>query len=207
MTSRVPPTPAGIRLATPEDAPSIAELYGPHVTDGATSFELAPPSAAEMRERVVSTLRQTPWLVCDQAGELLGYAYACKHRERGAYQWSLDVSVYVASTRQRRGVGRALYTSLFALACLQGYHAAYAGISLPNVASVGLHEALGFVPVGVFHAVGYKLGAWHDVGWWQREFMPRQGAPAPVIPLPTLASSAPAAFAEALAAGLRQLAE
>lgn len=202
MTSRVPHTTARIRLATPEDASSIACLYGPHVTDAATSFELAAPSEAEMLERVVSTLRATPWLVCEQAGELLGFAYSSKHRERAAYQWSLDVSVYVAATRQRRGVGRALYTSLFALARLQGYHAAYAGISLPNAASVGLHEALGFVPVGVFRAVGYKLGGWHDVGWWQLELLPRQSAPAHVVPLPLLIASDPAGVTEALAAGL-----
>jgi L-amino acid N-acyltransferase YncA len=195
------PGPLTIRLATPDDDLAVAALYAPHVVDGIISFELAPPSAAEMRQRIVSTLRQTPWLVAESEGELSGYAYASKHRERAAYQWSLDASVYVAPAHQGRGIGRALYTSLFELVRLQGYYAVHAGISLPNAASVGLHEALGFVSVGVFRAVGHKLGGWHDVGWWQLELAPRQGVPDPPRSLPSLGVSAPDRVAEALGAG------
>jgi phosphinothricin acetyltransferase len=110
--------------------------------------------------------------------EVVGYAYASKHHERAAYQWSLDVSAYIDDRYRRQGIGRALYTSLFALLRLQGYYAAHAGITLPNAGSVGLHEALGFRPVGVYRSVGYKLGAWHDVGWWQLTLRDRVGEPA-----------------------------
>ena len=111
-----------------------------------------------------------PYLVAaprEDLSRILGFAYAAQFRDRPAYQWSCEVTAYVRSGRRRGGVGRALYTSLFALLRLQGYVRAYAGITLPNPASVGLHEALGFAPVGVYGACGYKCGAWHDVGFWQ----------------------------------------
>src|SRR4029079_16629726 len=110
---------------------------------------------------------------------ILVCACASKHRERAAYQWSVDVSVYIHERARRQGVGRALYTSLFALLRLQGFYSAHAGISLPNRASVGLHEALVFQPVGVYRSVGYKRGAWHDVGWWQLALRERTGTPDP----------------------------
>ena len=124
-------------------------------------------TVAEMRQRIRQTLDYAPWVVCEHRGEVQGYAYASAHRTRAAYQWSVDVSVYVHAAAHRAGVGRAVYCSLFQLLTLQGFYNAYAGITLPNPASVGLHESLGFHPVGVYRAVGYKLGAWHDVGWWQ----------------------------------------
>jgi phosphinothricin acetyltransferase len=191
-----------LRLACPDDAESIARIYAPNVAGSVTSFEQRPPSAEETGERVSATLQATPWLVCEDGGEVIGYAYASAHRERAAYRWSLDASVYVAPGARRRGVGRALYTSLFALVRLQGYYAVHAGITLPNVASVALHEALGFLPVGVFRAVGHKLGGWHDVGWWQLELAPRVGVPSEPRPLFDLEASAPGAFARAFAAGL-----
>ena len=98
---------------------------------------------------------------------VLGYAYGSRHSERAAYQWSVDATVYVSPLAQRIGLGRGLYTSLFRILALQGYHKVYAGITLPNGASVGLHEAMGFKPVGIYRGVGYKLGSWHDVDWWQ----------------------------------------
>jgi len=116
-------------------------------------------------------------VVCLRGEELQGYAYASAHRTRAAYQWSVDVSVYVRADVRRAGVGRAVYRSLFALLAVQGYYNAYAGITLPNPASVGLHESLGFHPVGVYGAVGYKLGAWHDVGWWHLSLRPRSMPP------------------------------
>ena len=156
-----------IRLATEHDAAQIQAIYAPSVRDTAISFERAPPTVAEMRQRIRQTLDHVPWVVCEHRGEVQGYAYASAHRTRAAYQWSVDVSVYVHAAAHRSGVGRAVYCSLFQLLTLQGFYNAYAGITLPNPASVGLHESLGFHPVGVYRAVGYKLGAWHDVGWWQ----------------------------------------
>jgi phosphinothricin acetyltransferase len=168
-----------IRLAGPDDAPQVAAIYAPHVTGASTSFEYVPPDAAEMAARIASTLAYAPYLVLETGGAVRGFAYASKHRERAAYQWSVDVSVYVRQDAQRRGVGRALYESLFALLRLQGFYTAHAGITLPNPASVGLHEALGFRPVGVYRAVGFKRGAWHDVGWWQLALRERTGTPDP----------------------------
>jgi phosphinothricin acetyltransferase len=133
-----------------------------------------------MARRLEAVLAVAPWLVWDQPGEgVLGYAYASRHRERAAYQWSVDVAVYVRADHHRRGLGRALYQRLFALLRLQGFCAAHAGITLPNPASVGLHEALGFRPVGVYRSVGFKRGAWHDVGWWQLALRERTGTPDP----------------------------
>src|SRR6267142_3107970 len=125
-----------IRLAHSGDGAPVAAIYAPHVTGASTSFEYAPPDAAEMAARIASTLAHAPYLVLESGGEVLGFAYASKHRERAAYQWSVDVSVYILERARRQGVGRALYTSLFALLRLQGFYTAHAGISLPNPASV-----------------------------------------------------------------------
>jgi len=159
-----------LRLATAADAEQVAAIYRPAVVERATSFEFEPPSGAEMAERITRTLRRTPWLVAEApdgpSGLLLGYAYASIHMERAAYQWSVDVSAYVSASARRKGVGRALYQALFAVLRLQGFRNAYAGITLPNPASEGLHRALGFEPVGVYRRVGYKHGRWHDVAWF-----------------------------------------
>jgi len=121
-----------------------------------------------MAERIRRTLAERPWLVCEEMDALCGYAYTACHRERHAYQWSVEVSVYVDHARHRRGVGCALYRELFGRLARQGYYNAYAGITLPNVASVALHESFGFVPVGVYRNIGFKMGRWWDVGWWQK---------------------------------------
>ena len=168
-----------IRIARPADAAQVAAIYAPFVTDSATSFEYSLPDAAEMAARITSALAYAPYLISEVGGGILGFAYASKHRERAAYQWSVDVSVYIHDRARRQGVGRALYTSLFALLRLQGFYTAHAGISLPNPASVGLHEALGFQPVGVYRSVGFKRGGWHDVGWWQLPLRERTGTPDP----------------------------
>jgi phosphinothricin acetyltransferase len=170
----MPPT---IRLATPDDAEQVRALYAPYCHTP-ISFETEPPGVEDVRERLAKVLGQYPWLGCEDGDEVLGYAYATQHRERAAYCWSVDTSVYVRQGRQRRGVGRALYTSLLAVLPLQGYVNAYAGVTLPNPASVGLHEAMGFQPVGVYRQVGFKCGAWHDVGWFQRPLQPRPCEPA-----------------------------
>lgn len=159
-----------VRVVQPSDAAAIAAIYGPVVANTSISFELDPPSVDDMRARIVATLTVLPWLVCeDDAGVVAGYAYAGRHRERPAYQWSADVTAYVRADCHRQGVGRALYAQLLPTLAGLGYRQAFAGIALPNAASVGLHEAVCFVPIGVYREVGFKHGAWRDVGWWQRQ--------------------------------------
>jgi phosphinothricin acetyltransferase len=173
-----------IRLAADTDAPAVQAIYAPYVRDTVISFELDVPTITEMRERIVRTLALMPWLVCeDSKHEVVGYVYASKHRERAAYQWSVDVTAYVHPRLHRSGVGRGLYTSLFALLRLQEFYTAYAGIALPNAASVGLHTALGFQPVGIYRGVGYKLGKWHDVSWWSLALQPLPPEPSAPRPL------------------------
>lgn len=153
-----------IRRARPGDAAAVAAIYAPYVRDTAVSFETEPPDAAEMAARIEHALS---WLVAEVDGVVRGYAYAGPHRSRAAYRWSVDVSVYVDLPRS--GLGRALYERLLADLTERGYAQAFAGITLPNEPSIGLHRALGFEPVGVYRNVGYKHGRWRDVSWWQRE--------------------------------------
>ncbi len=157
-----------IRMARPGDGAGIQAIYAPVVAETATSFEYDVPDAAEMGRRVASRWPAHPWLVAAEGERVLGYAYAGGFKDRAAYAWSTEVSVYIHPDARRRGVGRALYRALFALLRRQGYRRAYAGVTLPNAASIGLHEGVGFVPVGRYERVGWKFGAWHDVGWWQR---------------------------------------
>jgi phosphinothricin acetyltransferase len=166
-----------LRFAESHDGDALAEIYRPAVAERATSFELDPPDGAEMARRVATTLERLPWLVCQRDGNVVGYAYASRYRDRAAYQWSVEVSAYVHESRHRRGVGRALYSALFRVLALQGYYNAYAGITLPNPASVGFHTAFGFTPVGVFHRVGWKFGQWHDVMWLERAVQTDVGPP------------------------------
>lgn len=193
-----------IRLATPDDARQVQEIYGPVVENTCISFETEPPGEAAMRERIRSTLALYPWLVCEEEGRLSGYAYASRHRERAAYQWSADASVYVREGQRRSGVGRALYTSLLAGLQRLGLCAVHAGITMPNPPSVGLHESFGFRAVALFPAVGWKHGAWHAVGYWQKRFREEDGEPAALASMDALLRSAE--WEEALKAGTRQLA-
>ena len=172
-----------IRLAVPSDGPALADIYRPAVTDSATSFELVPPDGATMTQRVTHIMERAPWLVFERDGTILGYAYAGPHRERPAYQWSVEVSAYVHRDAHRLGVARSLYTSLFAALVVQGFRNAYAGITLPNEASVGFHTAMGFTPVGVYRGIGYKHKEWHDVAWFERALAPRDLSPRAPRPL------------------------
>ncbi len=187
-----------IRLATPQDAAAIAAIYAPAVTERATSFELVPPGAEEMAKRMAGGHPAHPWLVAEQDGVVLGYAYASRHKDRAAYAWSVDVSVYVLPDAHRMGVGRGLYTALLGVLTLQGYRRAHAGATLPNPGSTGLHEAMGFRPVGVYESVGYKFGQWHDVAWFARPLAPLGDAPPP---LTTAEAARLPGFDEALRAG------
>jgi len=192
-----------IRRAQESDAKSIQEIYAPVVVNTATSFEIVPPSESQMQQRIANISGTYPWLVCEQEGEVYGYAYASTHRDRPAYQWSIDVSVYVNQKARRTGIGRALYTSLFAILVQQGYYNAFAGITLPNAGSVGLHESLGFRPIALYKNVGFKLGKWHDVGWWQ---LPLQSpAEFPETPINICAMKDSTAFQTAIEKGLATL--
>jgi L-amino acid N-acyltransferase YncA len=170
--------PATIRPIDAErDAAACAAIYAPYVEASAISFEERAPSAKEVAARIERVTMTHPWLVAECGGEVLAYAYACPHRERTAYRWAADVSVYVVDTQHRKGIGQSLYEALFECLRHQRYRVACAGITLPNEASVQLHERLGFVPVGVYRRIGWKAGAWRDVGWWQLDLVPGTGGP------------------------------
>jgi len=167
-----------IRHADPgRDAAACAALYAPFVRDTVISFEDQAPTTAEMATRIERLTKSHAWLVAEDEGKILGYAYGCPHRERAAYRWASEVSVYVEPRHQRRGAGRALYEALFSLLAEHGYRIALAGIALPNDASVALHEACGFTPVGVYRRIGFKFGTWWDVGWWQLQLIGAGGEP------------------------------
>jgi phosphinothricin acetyltransferase len=157
------------------DGAACAAVYAPYVRDTVISLEETPPDAAEMTARIERIERTHPYLVAEEAGRVVGFAYGSIHRERAAYRWAADVSVYIDRECHRRGIGRALYEALFALLRAQNLLIACAGITLPNDASVAIHEAFGFVPVGVYRNIGFKFGAWRDVGWWQLELSPING--------------------------------
>jgi L-amino acid N-acyltransferase YncA len=164
-----------LRLALPDDAPTLVEIYRPYVEDSAVSFEFTTPSITEFRARITKIQSNWEWLLAECNGRCVGYAYATAHRERAAYRWSVEVSAYVHVELHRRGIGRALYEQLFDDITAKGYCNAYAGIALPNPASIALHRRLGFETVGVFKSVGRKFGRWHDVLWMHRTL--RQAPP------------------------------
>lgn len=161
--------PVLIRQATTDDAAAIQAIYARYVTDTAISFEEVPPTIHEMAARITATHEQGfVYLVAERGGGVIGYAYAGAHRSRPAYRSSVDVTAYVAPNAHKQGVGRLMYEALLSELAAKGFHAAFAGITQPNAASVGLHEAVGFTHVGTYREVGRKFGKWHDVGWWQR---------------------------------------
>lgn len=157
-----------VRIAREADAGAIRAIYEPFVRASHVSFELEAPSDEEIRTRMRAALASAPWLVYETGGEVVGYAYATRFRDRPAYRWSVEVSVYVREDRRRRGVARALLTEILESLQRQGFRNAFAVIALPNPASVALFEALGFRPAGVWRDAGYKLDRWWDVGIWQR---------------------------------------
>ncbi len=147
------------------------------------------PTEAEMERRIASTLRKFPWIVAQDEGGVLGYAYAGEHRERPAYQWSVDVSCYVDERARRRGIGSRLYRVLFRILAAQGFMNAFAGIALPNAASVGMHESVGFVVLGYYRNVGFKLGEWHDTVWMQHVLSESIDNPRSPLPLEFVAAT------------------
>jgi phosphinothricin acetyltransferase len=159
---------AMVRDASEDDAPACAAIYAPYVRETAVSFEGEPPAPVEMAGRIAAAACTHAWVVLEDDDRVVGYAYGGPHKERAAYRFSCEVSVYVKQGRRRTGSGRALYEALFERLAARGYRMAVAGMTLPNEASVGLHRAMGFEPVGVYRRIGWKLGAWHDVAWMQR---------------------------------------
>lgn len=170
-------TDLSYRFAGVQDAAAVAAIYAPYVRDTVVTFETETPDADEFAARIAKIGATHPWLLAELDGRAAGYAYATEYRTRAAYRWSTEVTVYLAANAHRRGIGRGLYARLFALLRAQGYVNAYGGVTLPNAASVGLHEAMGFTPIGVYRHVGYKHGAWHDVGWWQLALRERPEPP------------------------------
>lgn len=158
-----------VRIATSADAPSLLAIYAPYILNTAVSFESLLPTITEFEKRIENCLQKFPWIVCEVDGEIAGYAYASTHREREAYQWTCECSVYMNDDFKGKGIGRNLYDALFELLTIQGLVNVYAGITLPNEASVKLHEKCGFDFFALYDNIGYKLGKWHKVGWWKRQ--------------------------------------
>ena len=183
---------APIRIARADDAAQVAAIYAPIVRDTFISFETEAPDAAEMARRIETTLATHPWIVAEQDGGVIAYAYGSAHRARSAYRWSVDVTVYLAEAARGQGLGRRLYGVLLPLLARQGFRSAFAGVALPNAASVGLHEAVGFEPIGVYRDVGFKLGGWRDVGWWRLGLDESAGKPDEPVPFRDLAPGLPA---------------
>lgn len=150
------------------DAAACAAIYAPYVTGTAITFEIEPPSVAEMAARIAAARKTHAWLVLELDDQVIGYAYAGPMKARAAYRWSCEVSVYLEQGRRRTGGGRALYEALFDRLTARGYRTAIAGMTLPNPASEGLHKSLGFEPIGTYRNIGWKLDTWHDVAWSQR---------------------------------------
>ena len=166
-----------IRAVRAEDAAAIAAIYRPYVEETVVSFEEEAPDAAEMARRIAATTATYPWLVAEVDGALAGYAYGRPYNPRAAYRWTCETGIYLDRTARGRGIGRTLYGALLTALAARGFVSAIALISVPNPESTRFHEALGFSAVGIVRGVGFKHGAWHDVGYWQRDLAERPIAP------------------------------
>ncbi|OAI30856.1 hypothetical protein A1351_00550 [Methylosinus sp. R-45379] len=175
-----------IRPARPEDAPAIAAVYAPFVSETAISFEITPPDAEEMSRRMTACMAVYPWLVAEDGGRIAGYAYAGRYSGRAAYDWAVEVTVYLHPDYHRKHVGRHLYQTLFAILRRQGVHSVFAIITLPNDASVGLHRASGMREIGIYREVGFKFGEWRDVLSMGMTLSDRALPIGPLIPFPQL---------------------
>jgi L-amino acid N-acyltransferase YncA len=190
------PSKPVIRPAEISDAAAIGSIYAPYVLETAVSFESEPPTTAMMAQRISGTLETHPWLVAELSEGIVGYAYAGKHSQRAAYRWTVDVTVYVDGNMRRGGVGRALYLVLLETLRRQGFRSAFAEIVLPNPGSVRLHERAGFKQIGVHKDIGFKLGRWHDIGYWRLGLA--VGAAPPSEPIPFAAFKETPSFADLL---------
>jgi len=170
-----------IRIAKADDSESILKIYAPYIENTSYTFEMDVPTVDSFKERISAYLQNWPWLVCEINGVIAGYAYGSRHRERVAYQWSVESSVYVHDDYQRMGVAQALYRALIGILKLQGFRNLYAVINLPNDKSVSFHEKSGFEYFATYKNVGYKLGRWKNVGWWQLQLNEYLAEPAPPV--------------------------
>jgi len=194
-------TPFTIRLATEADVPGILDIYAPYIKQSAITFEFKIPSQTAFWQRIQTVLAEAPWLVCTKGDAVSGYAYASKHRIRDAYRWTRELSVYIHPEHSGKGIATALYVALIELLKIQGYTNALGGIVLPNEVSVHLHQKVGFRRIGVYHQVGFKLGQYWDVEWWE---LPLRSEPAGEIqPLEDVLGTN--AWKEAVAKGLKRL--
>lgn len=178
-----------IRIAVPEDAPALLELYAPYVQDTAISFECEVPTAEEFSDRIRQTLEKYPYLIAEEDGRILGYTYASSFKSRAAYNWSVETTIYVRLGGQRRGTGSALYKALEEQLSRQHICNLCACIAYPNPASIAFHERCGYKLTAHFHRSGYKLGAWQDMVWMERELCPHTVPPLPFIPFSQLSSA------------------
>jgi len=175
-----------IRIATKDDAAGMLDIYTPFILNSGITQETDVPSVEEFQERIISNLKERPWLVCEIDKQVAGYAYAGKHRDRKGYQWCTEPSVYISEKYFGLGVADALYTALFDILKLQGYVNAYAVITLPNERSIAFHKKFGFDYLTTYKKIGYKLGQWHDVGWMQYEINPHKEDPEDPIKFPAI---------------------
>lgn len=187
-----------IRLASADDAGGIRAVYAPFV-DTPVTFEEEVPSCETYRERIERICEKYPCLVAEEDGRVVGFAYAHELRERIAFQWNAELSVYLAPDAQGQGVGSRLYAALIELLRLTGIKAVYGVVTSPNAASERLHRAFGFALMGVQPHAGFTCGAWHDVSWYVREIAPFEDAPAPPVPFPLFASAHPDQVSEVIA--------
>ena len=170
-----------IRSALSSDASSILDIYAPYIANTAVSFETEVPSVEDFTQRIVGNQESCPWLVYESGGLIAGYAYASKHRDRAAYQWSLESSVYVNEGFRQQGIATKLYQTLFQILKYQGCRNLYAGITLPNEKSVNFHQKMGFNKIADYKNIGYKFNSWHTVGWYELQLNDYSDAPAPFI--------------------------
>ena len=175
-----------IRIATTEDARGILDIYAPYIENTSFTFETEVPSITDFAKRISTYLENWPWLVCEKNGVITGYAYATRHRERTAYQWCTECSVYILDEYHKKGIARALYEALFIILQKQGFRNVYAVINLPNPNSVALHEHCGFTYFATYEKVGYKLGLWKNVGWWKLILNDYSDEPSPPVPFSNL---------------------
>jgi L-amino acid N-acyltransferase YncA len=174
-----------IRVAKPDDAEAVAAIYAPIVLETTISFDWVPPTVDDFRARIAKTLAKYPWLVAvDEHDAVAGYVHAGSHRDSPSYQWSVNTTVFIREDSRGHGIGRALYAELFRQLVDLGYYRAFAGIALPNAGSVALHESVGYTPLGVYENVGFKFGAWRDVGWWSKQLQHPAANPQPPRPPP-----------------------
>ncbi len=179
-----------LRFVRSSDAARILEIYAPYVLNAAVSFETDLPSVPEFMERIRSISVEYPYIVCEEDGRVIGYAYAHRLLERAAYQWDAELSVYVDSSYQRNGIGRTMYRFLFEALKLQNVHTVYAIITADNATSLTMHEALCFRTIGTFRNTGYKLGVWHDVIWLDKPLLAYSASPKALKPISEVDSAA-----------------